>query len=385
MTRVIVAGAVANKPYNGGEAWVRLSWVLGLRRLGLDVWLIEQIAPEICRDRAGQPAPLERSANLSWFELVLERFGLGDRAALIWPDGSSAYGPTSDELLDAVADADLLVNISGNLSAEPLLRLPERRAYVDLDPGYTQCWHISGALGEALEDHEHLFTVGLSTGRPSCAIPTAGLKWHPVVPPVVLDQWPCTNAPPRSRFTTVASWRGGYGALQHDGHTYGQKAHEFRRFAGVAQQSSAAFEVALDIHPEDRADTEMLRSNGWTVVDPGEVASSPDSYRRYIQQSAGEFSPAQGLYVEMASGWFSDRTTRYLASGRPAVVQDTAFSGDIPVGEGLLAFRTVEEAVAGVDDVLADYGRHSRAARRLAEERFDSDVVLGGVLEDVLP
>jgi hypothetical protein len=385
MTRVIVAGAIANKPYNGGEAWVRLSWVLGLRRLGLDVWLVEQIAPEICRDRAGHPTSLERSANLSWFELVVKRFGLEDRAALIRRDGSSAYGPESEELLGVAADADLLVNISGNLSAEPLLRLPKRRAYVDLDPGYTQCWHASGALGQTLQDHEHLFTVGLCTGRPSCAIPTAGLRWRTVAPPVVLDQWPCANAPSHSRFTTVASWRGGYGALQHDGRTYGQKAHEFRRFADVAERSSATFEAALDIHPEDRSDTEMLRSHGWTVVDPGEVASSPDAYRSYIQQSGGEFSPAQGLYVEMGSGWFSDRTTRYLASGRPAVVQDTAFSGDIPVGEGLLAFRTVEEAVAGVDAVLADYARHSRAARQIAEQRFDSDVVLGGVLEDVLP
>jgi hypothetical protein len=201
---------------------------------------------------------------------------------------------------------------------------------------------------------------------------------------VVLDEWPVVNGASGARFTTVGSWRGGYGPLHHDGRTYGQKAHEFRRFAGIPRRSKQTFEAALDIQPADHRDAELLRTNGWTLVDPRNVAGDPDAFRRYVQGSGAEFSPAQGVYVETGSGWFSDRTTRYLASGRPAVVQDTAFTSEIPVGEGLLSFRTLDEALQAVDAVSADYDRHARAARQIAEQCFDSDLVLGRLLEELL-
>ena len=101
-----------------------------------------------------------------------------------------------------------------------------------------------------------------------------------------------------------------------------------------------------------------------------------------MERSGAEFSVAQGIYVETASGWFSDRTVRYLASGKPALVQDTGFEAELPVGDGLLAFSSPDEAAAGIDAILRDYDRHSRAARLLAETYFDSDVVLGRVLEE---
>jgi hypothetical protein len=281
--------------------------------------------------------------------------------------------------------ADLLINISGNLSWQPLLRAPRVRAYVDLDPGYTQFWHAAGALGGVLEQHDVFLTVALSIDRASCTIPTGDIEWRPVPPPVVLDEWPPVGDGAEGRFTTVASWRGGYGRVEHEGRTYGQKAHEFRRFATVARQAPATFEAALRIDPADRADAERLAANGWRLVDPRAAAGDPEAFRRYVHGSAAEFSPAQGVYVETRSGWFSDRTTRYLASGKPAVVQDTGLPAEIPRGEGLLSFRTLEEAVAGARAVLEDYDRHARGARRVAEEWFDSDVVLGALLEDILP
>jgi len=368
MTVIAVAGALASKPHNGGEAWVRLSWVLGLRRLGAEVWFVEEIEPATRTAEATE-----------WFTGVLERFGLRDRATLVDSDG------VSEEAEQALAEADLLLNISGNLRNLALLRLPRRRAYVDLDPGYTQCWHAAGALGPALDQHEELLTVGLRIGQAPCDLPTAGRRWCPIPPPVVLEEWPVTGSKPRDALTTVASWRGGYGRLELDGRLLGQKAHEFRRIADLPKRTDAELEVALAIDPADAADRLRLSESGWRLVDPRAVAGTPDRFRTYVQRSYGELSPAQGVYVETQCGWFSDRTTRYLASGRPAIVQDTSLPSDVPVGEGLLTFTSVDDALCAIDAVTADYDRHCRAARQLAETHFDSDRVLGYVLEALLP
>ena len=384
MTSVVVAGALANKPHNGGEAWVRLSWLLGLERLGLRPWFVEEMTPAAAVDADGAPAPLEASVNVAWFESVTERFGFADRAALVGPGGERLRGPEADGLRDVLRDADLLVNVSGNLRAPELLRLPASRAYVDLDPAYTQLWHAGGLLEGALERHEHLLTVALSIGRPSCRLPPAGRPWRPVPPPVVLDEWPTMDVPEQRVVTTVASWRGGFGRVEHEGRLLGQKAHEFRRFADLPRRASAQFEAALEIHPGDDRDRRLLQDGGWRLVDPRVAAGSPDAFRRYVQRSAAEFSPAQGAYVETACGWFSDRTTRYLATGRPALVQDTGLPPGIPVGEGLLAFRGMRDAVLGVRSIASDYDRHRVGARRIAEQHFASDVVLRGLLADVL-
>jgi len=379
MTVAIVAGALANKPGNGGEAWVRLAWLLGLRRLGVETWFVEQIDPRTLHDDDGR--------NVAWFEQVTRRFGFAQRAALLRSDGAVVCGPALDALHDVFARADVLLNLSGNLALEPLLRLPRRRAYVDLDPGYTQLWHAAGALGATLDRHEELLTVGLAIGRNGCRLPLDGRRWRPVPPPVPLDEWPAVEPAATSRFTTVASWRGGYGRVEHEGRLLGQKAHEFRRFATVPRASGASgteFEAALDIHPADRADAERLADGGWQLVDPRAVAGDPDAFRRYVHGSFAEFSPAQGIYVETHCGWLGDRTTRYLASGRPAIVQATGLPADVPCGEGLLTFATPAEATAATEAVLADPGRHARAARALAEEHFDAQRVVGRVLADLV-
>ncbi len=122
----------------------------------------------------------------------------------------------------------------------------------------------------------------------------------------------------------------------------------------------------------------------WRLVDAHVSCGDLDSYRRYIQSSKAEWSVAKNGYVEGQPGWFSDRSACYLASGRPVVVQETGFSKVLPVGEGLVAFSTIEEAAEGIRAVEADYPRHRRAARRIAEEFFDSKKVLSQLLERAL-
>jgi hypothetical protein len=382
MPTAIVSGALANKHRNGGAAWTRLSWALGLRRLGFRVCFVEQIDPAACVDAAGAPAAFEGSENLAFFRRVTRRFGLADSAALVC--GERVDGVPMPELLDRAADAEVLLNITGHLSLEPLRSRPRRKVYIDLDPGYTQIWHAEGVGGPRLEGHDFYFSVGENVGTAGCPIPTGGLRWRPVRQPVLLDDWPVCGTAEPDRFTTVASWRGPYGPVTQGGATLGPKAHEFRTLTGLPGRVPAAtFEIALDIHPADAKDAEWLRGSGWRLADPKAVAGDPDTFRAYVQGSGAEFSVAQAVYVRTGSGWFSDRTVRYLASGKPVVVQDTGFGRNYPVGRGLLTFRTPDTAVASIEAVRADYEAHCRAARALAEQYFAAETVLGRLLEEI--
>jgi hypothetical protein len=378
---VVVAGALANKPANGGEAWVRLSWVRGLARLGCRVVLVEEIAEAHCTDAARRPAAFAVSANRAWFSEVTARFGLDGRAALLCDNGDSA-GLTRAGVADLAAEADLLVNISGHLADPVLFGAFRRRAYVDIDPGFTQFWHAAGQ-GARLGGHHRYFTIGERIGRADCPIPVGEFRWQPTRQPVVLDDWPSTDDPAGGRFTTIATWRGPFGPIETDRRRFGLKVHEFRKFLPLpGLVPGGRFEAALAIHPEERPDLDQLDACGWALADPVAVAGTPDAFRTYVSGSAAEFSAAQGVYVETRSGWFSDRTTRYLASGRPALVQDTGFSELIPSDKGLVAFSTLEEAAAGARSILADYDAHCAAARAVADSYFDSDLVLRRFLEN---
>ena len=382
MSPIVVSGAVANKPGNGGAAWTRLSWALGFRRLGWPVYFVEQIAASTCVDERGQTCDVNRSVNRTYFETVMRQFGLDQVSALIVEDQQRSIGLTWAELLDVADRAELLVNISGHLTIDLVKPRFRKKVFIDLDPGYTQFWHAQGLAGRHLRDHDAYFSVGENIGRAYCEIPNGGLEWRPIRQPVVLDEWPvveATNVP--TRFTTIASWRGAFGRVRDDEHQFGLKLDEFRKFLALPTLSPHAFEVALDRHPADERDADALRAHGWCVVDPKVVAGHPLAFRDYVQRSSAEFSVAQGIYVETHSGWFSDRTVRYLASGKPALVQDTGFSTNYPVGKGLLPFRTIEEAARGAHVIACEYQEHSRAARAIAEEFFDSDKVLTGLLQ----
>jgi hypothetical protein len=389
MSVVLVSGALANKCGNGGGAWERLSWATGLRRLGLEVYFVEVILPERCLDARGETTNFADSVNRDWFRRVTGWFGMGECSALVCDDGEHVGGVPWQQLLDVAEAAELLVNLSGHLILEPLLRRIGRKAYVDVDPGFTQFWHADPATPFHLAGHDFYFTIGENIGSPDCPIPTGGIRWRPTRQPVVLDDWPVTAAPEPGRFTTIASWRGAFGPVQFGNQTYGVKAHEWRKFLALPQRvregagSALLFETALDIHAGDARDLAALRENGWHVTDPKVLAGSPAAFRRYVQGSGAEFSVAQGIYVETNSGWFSDRTVRYLASGKPALVQDTGFGHHYPVGLGLVPFRTLDDAVAGAERIAADYPDHCRAARALAEEYFDSDKVLGRLIDEV--
>jgi len=379
----IVAGALANKPYNGGEAWVRLSWIQGLARLGFQVVFIEQIEPNACVDTVGHRVEFAESAGLAYFRAVTRQFEIAESSSLIYKHGEQVAGLSMSELCDAADAAELLVNISGHLDLPELMGRLRRKVYLDIDPGYTQFWQLQGQAGSRLDDHDAYYTIAENIGQPDCLIPSGDIAWRKVRQPVVLDEWPVCATANQNLFTTVASWRGPFGPIQHGGRTFGLKAHEFRKFVELPKLSPQSFEVALNIHPADAKDQELLEGHGWHLINPMVAASDPRAFRAYVQNSGAEFSVSQGIYVDTRSGWFSDRTARYLASGKPVLVQDTGFSRTLPVGEGLLSFRTVQEAAKGAEQIAESYDRHSQAARRIAEEYFDSDTVLGRFLDEL--
>jgi hypothetical protein len=379
MTTLVVAGALANKHRHGGSIWVRMSWAEALRALGFEVVFVEQIAAADCVDAAGRRAPFAESANAATFRAVTSAFGFGGRAALVCADDGRVLGMERDELLERLGEAALLVNISGHLHWRPALERLPLRVYVDLDPGYTQIWHAGGDPGAGLDGHELHFTVGANVGTPACELPTGGVRWRPIRQPVVLERW---SAPGGSftGFTTVAGWRGAFGRAVWNGRSYGLKAHEFRRFAELPVLARAPFEIALDIHPDDATDARRLGECGWSLRDPADVADVA-GFRRFVQRSGAEFSPAQGIYVETNSGWFSDRTVRYLAAGRPALVQDTGFAGSLPTGAGLLTFSDLGGARAGVRAIVEDYERHCAEAGRIAADWFAPAPALAPLIE----
>lgn len=282
------------------------------------------------------------------------------------------------ELLERLDAAALLVNLSGHLRNRELLRRPRVRAFVDLDPGYTQIWHAQG-YDVGLAGHDHYFSVGANVGTPSWTLPSGDVSWRPIRQPVVLEDWPVSRGEFTS-FSTVGSWRGAFGPVEWQGRSYGPKAHQFRRFATLPKTVGLPFEAALAIDAADARDRELLQSGGWQLRDPGELATTA-AFAGYVSASGAEFSPVQDVYVSTASGWFSDRTVRYLASGRPAVVQNTSLEQALPLGDGLLAFKTVSEAAKCARDVVARYQTHRQAARALAEEFFSPEAALAPLLD----
>ena len=379
--RILFAGMIAADPHQGGATWAILQYLLGLRRLGHDVWLVEPVPAD-----KWQPGdmPAEQTINARYFRDVMNQFGLANRATLLSSVGRDSVGVPYSALLDAASTADLLINVSGML-AEPALidRIPVR-LYLDLDPAFIQLWQASGRVDMRFSAHTHFATVGLALGQPEggCSIPTCGVDWIHTLPPIVLKHWPRATELTHNALTTIANWRS-YGSIVHEGVSYGQKAHSLRQFIDLPIRTSAKFSLALSIHSNETPDLEALNRFGWQLLDPRDVAATPDAYRQFIAGSWAEFGVAKQGYVLSKSGWFSDRSACYLASGRPVLAQDTAFSRHIPTGEGLLCFSTPEEALAGIESLQRNYAAHSAAARRLAEKYFDSDNVLRRLLQNV--
>jgi glycosyltransferase involved in cell wall biosynthesis len=356
-----------------------LQYLLGFKRLGWRVLFLDRLEPDMCVDDSGRPCPLERSINLRYFTEIMKRFELEDSFTLIYNSGERFIGLSRRQILERTNQSAFILNVMGFLDDEEILGSAPKRVFLDIDPGFGQMWCDLG-LADLFRRHDAFVTIGENIGRADCEIPMCGLDWITTPQPIVLDYWQPQTQGQGNLFTSIASWRGPFGPIEYNGKTYGLRVHEFRKFVELPRLTNRPFEVAMDIHSAEVGDIKLLAKNKWSLANPKEVARYLGAYRDYIQNSKAEFMVAKNMYVATNSGWFSDRSICYLASGKPVLAQDTGFGRHYPTGEGLLAFTNLEEAVEGVKKIDRDYQRHSKAARAIAEEYFDSDKVLSNLL-----
>jgi hypothetical protein len=379
MTRrksLTIAGSVAEKAGRGGHTWAFLQYIVGFRRLGWDVLFLDRIEPDRGITETGMAAPVQDSWNVRYLARVMHCFGLDGHYALLSKDGRSVAGLSRAQVLKRVAESGALINVNGFLDDHEILPLAQSRVFLDIDPGFSQMWRELG-LRDALAGHDVYVTTAENIGKPGCSIPTCGLEWITTRQPIVLDDWPAVGCgEPGGPITTIASWRGSHPPVGYRGTMYGLRSHEFRRFATLPRLTRGRFEAALDIHPAEVKDVRLLSESGWSLVAPRLAAGDPWRYRDYIRQSTAELMISKGMHVLTRSGHVGDRSSCYLASGRPVLAQDTGLADLLPLGEGLLTFTTVEEAAEAAKAIERDYARHARAARRLAEDYFDSSEVL---------
>jgi len=357
--RVVVSPHnVVSFPEGGGHFWVYMQYVQGLRTIGCDVWWMEEFRS--CGDSR------QDAARIAGFVKWLEGFGLQDRLILYTASGEILN--LEPRRARAIAlEADLLLNFHQKIQSwvlEPF----RRTALVDIDPGLLQYWIAIGDI--AIHPHDLYFTTGETVGLPWAMFPDCGLPWIRIRPPVSLDLWPFLPAAADRAFTTVSSWWAHEWVREGDRIIDNNKRAAFLDFAELPQRTRVPLELGLMLDPEsafDDADREFLIRMGWRVRNSSEVATTPIEYRRYIQDSRGEFSCAKPSCMLFQNAWISDRTLCYLATGRPAVVQNTGPSSILPSGRGLFRFSTMDEAAAALEEVTANYDTHSKAARELAE------------------
>jgi hypothetical protein len=376
---IIVSGMVAANPWQGGATWAVLQYVLGFARLNHDVYLVEPIPPAVVWPRQSS---LAASDNAAYFGYVAGRFDLRARAALLLIGTEQTVGLSYDDLQRVAHRADLLINISGMLTDESLTARIPVRLYLDIDPAFNQMWSAVEGIDMRFAGHTHFATIGQAIGEQHCPVPTCGLTWLKTLQPVVLDRWPPATHAACEALTTIGNWRG-YGSIEYQGVTYGQKCHSLRRFFLLPRLTTERFRLALAIHPDEIDDLAELTANGWQLVDPVRVANTPANYQRFIQGSRAEFGIAKSGYVLSHCGWFSDRSLCYLASGRPVIAQETGFSRYLPTGEGLFAFNTSDDVLQAIEELKSNYEKHADKARDIASEFFDSDKVLGQLLEKI--
>jgi hypothetical protein len=331
---------LASTPHQGGATWAVLQYALGMTELEHEVWLVD-------------PGKTHTDS-----EAYFSSLRLGPRAFL-----GRYRGPAPD----------VLINLSGVLRDERILDRTPIRVYLDLDPVFTQLWHLQG-INMGLDGHTHHVSIGTQ-------LPATGHEWTSTLPPVVLSRWPVATRLETRAYTTVANFRS-YGTIVHEGVRLGQKAHSLRRLRELPGKTEDRFALALEI---DRGEPEYeeLDGYGWELLDPRMTSGTPERYQAFVRGSQGELGVAKEGYVVSRSGWFSDRSAVYLASGRPVIAQDTGFAERMPIGAGLFAFTGVEDVLAAVETLRSDDGRHARAARMIAEEYLDSRRVLTRLLREV--
>ncbi|MFN2475301.1 MAG: glycosyltransferase [Chthoniobacterales bacterium] len=381
--RIIVMGFMASCPV-AGVVWQHIHYIVGLQRLGHDVYYIEDSSR-----LAYNPNTREWNVDFAYAARLLQRlaseFGFEERWGYCarFVAGDPTAGLPLARIRELYREADAILNVCGAQEFNDDLLVSDRLIYIDSDPGLEQIMvdlQHPGARA-MLQRHHALFSFGENVGTADFPVPTHGLRWLPTRQPVVTDFWQTKAAPPAAAmFTTVANLSTSGKDIEWRGENYlWSKAPEFRRFVTAPTTADEVFEIAVNLD-DDPLRAEFQR-NSWRLRPAESISVDHHIYCDYIANSKGEFTVAKDQYVRLHSGWFSDRSACYLAAGRPVITQETGFTQHYGDNGGLFAFSSLGEIAEAVKMINADYARHSRAARELALEFFEAEKVLRSLLE----
>ncbi len=374
MALVVVTGYMIRHPV-AGNVWAFFHYVLGLKLLGHKVIYLEESGwSNSVYNPWKQEWQEDPQVGIDVVRGLITEHHIEVPVYYVNRESGLTTGGTWSEIKQALREADLLINIGG-VCWLPEFRLCRRRVLIDMDPFFTQI----GKFGsEGINEYHAYFSYGGNIGKTDCPIPTLGIDWHPIVPPVVPEVWEGVSHDGDAPLTTVANWKA-YGSVTYEGEEYGQKKEEFLRILHLPEYTSQKLDLALAGVSDE--ETAQLEKAGWLIRSAEEVGVKLESYKNYILNSRGEFSVAKNAYVKTNSGWFSDRSVCYLAAGLPVIVQETGFSNFLPTGRGILSFSTLAEAAQAIGSVNSDYSEHRNAAREIAENVFGYRVVLTKILE----
>ena len=381
--RIIITGLVGQYPF-GGVIWDYLHYLLGFRSLGHEVLYLEDSGAWPYDPEAGTITE-DCSFALRSLKKIFHDFDLDH--AWVYRNGADGkfHGAGERIAREWLRHGDLLVNVSSAGWLRDYDLRVGHKMFIDGDPMFCQIGLLDGSNPQyagRLRDHDSHFTFGLSVGQPDCPVPVDGITWRPTVQPIAIDQWPVTPVPSEAPWTTVMNWAS-YRPKIWEGRTYGQKNLEFNRFRDLPSKTRTPLRLAMGLGVDGQRPAQELRQLGWDLVEPQEVVPDHQAYRSFLTSSRGEWSVAKHGYVEGKTGWFSCRTACYLAAGRPAVVQETGWSRHLPSTRGVLPFSTLEEAVGGLSEISRNYTEHSKAAREIALEFFDSKKVCQDLLRQI--
>ncbi len=392
--RIIVGGFLGMFPA-GGVTWDYIQYLLGLSMLGHDVFYIEDTRLYPIYQKPGSNWD-DCSSCVEHLQTVMNYFEMSGRWAYRDEASGKCFGLSETNIKEICRNADVFINIScSTYMREEYIEIP-KRILIDSDPMFTQIQYVSQqmftpgkpGLKEMIHAHNYLFTFGENIGNKDCLIPEGGLQWHTTRQPVCLNKWGVSAYPQINKpfFTTLMNWTAG-NKFNYNNETWGQKDIEFGKVIQLPQYLFGV-QLAMVVSKTGGTDNilqkEQIEKMGWKILDPEENAGNWISYQQFIDRSSGEFSVAKETYVKAKTGWFSCRSACYLAAGRPVITQDTGWSEFIPTGNGLFAFQNMGEAIEAFQQVMKDPAHHAKAARRIAEEYFDSNKVLTCLLQKII-
>lgn len=377
--RILVLGYIVRGPM-GGMTWHHLQYFLGLIQMGHDVYFLEDSGDTeySCYDPVRNVTDQNPAYGLQYANDVFKKMGLEKRWGYYDHHQNQWHGPLAENPMKIIKGADLLLNLSCSNALRPWLFDIPVRVLIDTDPVFTQIRNLTDINRlNFSKQHTAFFTFGENFRQEECDIPDDGILWKSTRQPVVLNAWPITPGKEDGRYTTVMKWES-YAGRNYNGRHYGMKAESFEAYWGLPNKTEQPVEIAVS---DRAAPKQRLAENGWHISYPQKISGDPWKYQEYIQKSKAEFSIAKHGYVAARTGWFSERSAGYLASGRPVVLQDTGFSKWLQIGKGVIAFHNEEEAIEGIKAINKDYKQHCVAARTIVEEYFNSTDVLNNLIE----